>query len=173
MHSVEKGLKICNNTRGIFVGLASDNTAWVSRGRIQRKTWYMETYAGVDYNLTLCPLQSRLQHIFNGQPYACVDLNPICQSRLYPPVRDFGYGLRLSYLSPTFPMRSRYWFVNHLNQISPKWKSYLKNCWFAKNLLIYLLVLSCVMFSILILDVFYNACFLSCKTALPCNEPYM
>jgi len=33
-------------------------------------------YAGVDYNLTLCPLQSRLQHIYHGQPYATVDLLP-------------------------------------------------------------------------------------------------
>jgi hypothetical protein len=38
-----------------------------------------------------------------GQPYARVDLNPmpesiltLCQSLLYPPVRDFGFGLRLS-----------------------------------------------------------------------------
>jgi hypothetical protein len=30
-------------------------------------------YARVDYNLTLCPLQSRLQHIYHGQPYARVD----------------------------------------------------------------------------------------------------
>ncbi len=29
--------------------------------------------AGVDYNLTLCPPQSRLQHIYDGQPYAGVD----------------------------------------------------------------------------------------------------
>jgi hypothetical protein len=36
---------------------------------------------------SLCPLQSRLPHIYHGQRYARVDLNP--QSRLYPPVRDF------------------------------------------------------------------------------------
>jgi hypothetical protein len=24
-------------------------------------------YAGVDYNLTICPLQNRLQHIYHGQ----------------------------------------------------------------------------------------------------------
>jgi hypothetical protein len=36
---------------------------------------YMEPYAGVDYNLTLCPLQSRLQHIYHGQPYVRVDLD--------------------------------------------------------------------------------------------------
>jgi hypothetical protein len=28
------------------------------------------------YNLTLCLLQSRLQHIYHGQPYASVDLIP-------------------------------------------------------------------------------------------------
>ena len=33
-------------------------------------------YAGVDYNLTLCPLQSRLQHIYHGQPYARVGFFP-------------------------------------------------------------------------------------------------
>jgi hypothetical protein len=31
----------------------------------------MGPYAGVDYNLILCPLQSRIQHIYHGigQPY--------------------------------------------------------------------------------------------------------
>ncbi len=33
----------------------------------------MGLYAGADCNLTLCPLQSRLQHIYHGQPYAIVD----------------------------------------------------------------------------------------------------
>ncbi len=36
----------------------------------------MGTYEGVDYNLTLCPLQSLLKYIYHGQPYARVDLNP-------------------------------------------------------------------------------------------------
>ena len=41
--------------------------------------------AGVDYNLTLCPLQSRLQHIYHGQPYARVNLNPpILESTVSP-----------------------------------------------------------------------------------------
>jgi hypothetical protein len=44
----------------------------------------MEAYAGVDYKLTLCPLQSRLQHIYHGQPYARFDLNPMPESTLYP-----------------------------------------------------------------------------------------
>ncbi len=58
----------------------------LARGWIQRKTWCMGPSTGVDYNLTLCRLQSRLQHINHGQHYARVDLN----SRLYPPVRDLG-----------------------------------------------------------------------------------
>ncbi len=77
-----------------------------SRGRIQRKTWCMGPYAGADYNLTVCPLQSRLQHIYHGQPNARVDLNPmpgsiltLCQGRLYPPVRDLA-------LSPTQDLAS-------------------------------------------------------------------
>jgi hypothetical protein len=44
----------------------------------------MEPYAGVDYNLTLCPLKSRLEHIYHGQPYARVDLNPMPESTLSP-----------------------------------------------------------------------------------------
>ena len=55
-----------------------------TRGRIQRKTWCIGTFAGVDYNLTLCPLQSRLQHIYHEQPYARVDLNSMSDSTLYP-----------------------------------------------------------------------------------------
>jgi hypothetical protein len=30
---------------------------------------YMGPYAGVDYTLTFCPLQSRLKHIYHWQPY--------------------------------------------------------------------------------------------------------
>jgi hypothetical protein len=33
----------------------------------------MGLYAGADYNHTLCPLQSRLQYIYYGQPYARAD----------------------------------------------------------------------------------------------------
>jgi hypothetical protein len=70
----------------------------------------MRPYAGVDYNLTLCPLQSRLQHICHGKPYDLLSSMPItewtftlCQSRLYPPVRDFGFGPRGSNLA-SIPM---------------------------------------------------------------------
>ncbi len=55
-----------------------------SWGQILRKTWCMWPYAGVDYNLTLCPLQSRLQHICHGHPYGRVDLNPAPESTLFP-----------------------------------------------------------------------------------------
>ena len=51
-----------------------------ARGRIQRKTWCMRPYAGVDYNLTLCPLQ----HTYHGQPNARVEVNPIPESTLSP-----------------------------------------------------------------------------------------
>jgi hypothetical protein len=37
----------------------------------------METYVVVDYIASpLCPLQSRLQHIYHGQPFARVDFIP-------------------------------------------------------------------------------------------------
>jgi hypothetical protein len=36
-------------------------------------------YAGVDYNLTLCRFQSILKHMYHGQPYARVDLNPMSE----------------------------------------------------------------------------------------------
>ncbi len=54
----------------------------------------MGPYAGVDYNLTLCPLQSRLQHIYHGQPYARVDLNPTPVSTLSP-CQGLEFGLWL------------------------------------------------------------------------------
>ncbi len=65
-----------------------------TRGRIQRKTWCMGPYAVVDYNVTLCPLQSQLQHMYstmgNSIPESTLTL---CQSQLYPSVRDLGFGL--------------------------------------------------------------------------------
>jgi hypothetical protein len=36
----------------------------------------MGPYAGADYNPTLCPLQSRLQHIYHEHPNAKVDFIP-------------------------------------------------------------------------------------------------
>ncbi len=45
-------------------------------GRIQRKTWCMGLWGPMP-ELTITSLQSRLQHIYHGQPYAMVDLNPM------------------------------------------------------------------------------------------------
>ncbi len=52
----------------------------------------MGPYAGEDYNITLCPLQSRLKHIAMGNPMPESTLT-LCQSRLHPAVRDLGFGL--------------------------------------------------------------------------------
>ncbi len=56
-----------------------DNLVW---GRIQRKAWCMGLYAGVDY-ITSPYVPSRV-HIYHGQPYARVDLNPMPESTLFP-----------------------------------------------------------------------------------------
>jgi uncharacterized membrane-anchored protein YitT (DUF2179 family) len=46
---------------------------------------------GGPYNLTLCRLKSRLQHMYHiGQPYAIFDLNPMSESNLSP-----SQGLRI------------------------------------------------------------------------------
>jgi hypothetical protein len=67
----------------------------------------MGPFAGADYNLILCPPQSPLQHIHHGQPYARVDLKSLTlyQSRLYPPVRDFGFSLWDGMTDVRMPMR--------------------------------------------------------------------
>jgi hypothetical protein len=68
-----------------IVAVVTDNLTFrMSRGRIQRKTRCMGPYAGVDYNLTLCPLQSRLQNIYPGLG------NPMPESTLSP-----SQGLRI------------------------------------------------------------------------------
>ncbi len=64
----------------------------VARSWIQRKAWYVGPYAGVDYNLTLCRLQSRLQHHTMGNPSPESTLT-LCRSRLYSPISDLGFGL--------------------------------------------------------------------------------
>jgi hypothetical protein len=56
-----------------------------------------EAHAGDDYNLTLY----RLQHMYHGQPYAGVDLNPMPESTLSP-----SQGLRI------WPMGNRGMMVN-------------------------------------------------------------
>ncbi len=42
----------------------------------KKKHGVWDPYAGVDYNLTLRPFQSRLQNIYHGQLYARVDIIP-------------------------------------------------------------------------------------------------
>jgi hypothetical protein len=63
----------------------------------------MGPYAIVDYKVTLCRLQSRLQHIYHGQPYARDDL-------CLPLVWDLGFVLcvpgRRSLLRGTTPLRT-------------------------------------------------------------------
>jgi hypothetical protein len=44
----------------------------------------------IHYNLALCPIQSRLQYIYHGQPYARVNLNLMPASTLFP-----SQGLRI------------------------------------------------------------------------------
>ncbi len=65
-------------------------TSTYSRGRIQRKTWCMGPSAGADYNLTFCPLQSRLQHIYHGQSHTRVDLKEDTQSIFSREVKNFN-----------------------------------------------------------------------------------
>jgi hypothetical protein len=54
-----------------------------SEAESKEKTWSMGPCGGVDYNLTLCPLQSRLQHTYHEQPYARVNLNSMPESTLF------------------------------------------------------------------------------------------
>ncbi len=91
-----------------------------------------------DYNLTFCPLQCRLQHIYHWQPCARDDLYPMPEStwspsqgpRIWPllltqlccqnPAKIFGYSVtcQLLYSAPTF---------------CPPWVScrdFKKNSWF-------------------------------------------
>jgi hypothetical protein len=59
----------------------------------------MGPYAGASYNLPLCRLLSRLQHIYHGQPYARVDFNPMLESTLSP-----SQGLRIWPKGSYFPV---------------------------------------------------------------------
>jgi hypothetical protein len=76
----------------------------------KEKHGVFDPYAGVDYNLTLCPLQSRLQHIYHGhgQLYARVDLSPIPESTLSPQSGTFV-------LVSGFPVIFNFnYLINHL-----------------------------------------------------------
>ncbi len=68
----------------------------------------MEPYTGVDYYLGLGRLQSRLRHIYHGQPYARVDLNPMPESTLSP-----SQGLRI------WPQVSQSSTITHTDERPP------------------------------------------------------
>jgi hypothetical protein len=65
----------------------------------------MGPYAGVDFNLTLRQLQSRLRHIHYGQPYMPESTLTLCHSRLYYPVRVLKFGLRQELRSTKLTVR--------------------------------------------------------------------
>ncbi len=63
------------------------------RGRIQRKTSCVGPYDGADYEPHLTSTPESSSNTFtmgNPMPESTFTL---CQSRLYPPIRDFGFGL--------------------------------------------------------------------------------
>ncbi len=56
----------------------------------------MGRYARVDYNLTICPLLRRLQHLYTmANPIPELTLT-LCQCRLFPPLMDKELGVRNS-----------------------------------------------------------------------------
>jgi hypothetical protein len=64
----------------------------MSEAESKEKHDVWDSYAVVDYNLTLSLPQSQLHHIYHRQPYAMHESTlTLCQSRLYPPVK----GLRI------------------------------------------------------------------------------
>jgi hypothetical protein len=74
-----------------FVGLSCAYVALsYFREMSESESKEMGPYAVVDYNPTLCLLQSQLQHIYYGQPYARVDLNTMPESTV-----SSSQGLRI------------------------------------------------------------------------------
>jgi hypothetical protein len=69
----------------------------------------MGPYAGVDYNLTLCPLQSQLQHIYHRRPYARIDLNPLPESTLSPSQRLWIWPLYFVTVVIVYSERKKNW----------------------------------------------------------------
>ena len=68
--------KLANNLPTIYPTYSKE-----AKSKEKHGVW---PYDGFDYNITSSPLQSRLQHIYYGQPYARVDLNPMPESTLSP-----------------------------------------------------------------------------------------
>ncbi len=72
--------------------------AFFNRGRIQRKAWCKGPYSMPELNITSPYVQSRVDSntftMGNPMPESTLTL---CQSRLYPLVRDFGFSLMIWY----------------------------------------------------------------------------
>jgi hypothetical protein len=66
----------CGISQNLAIPCGFNSLRHLNQGKIATEAESKSLYAGVDYNLTLCPLQSRLQHIYHGQPYARVDFIP-------------------------------------------------------------------------------------------------
>ena len=106
-------------------------------------------YIRFDFSLTLCPLQGRLRHIYMYHwAILCQSKTlTLCQSRLYPSERDFGFGL-----SPLFerwcaarPSRSYLKvlvFTVNCN-CALGWTGPIKSRAFAVVLVFFLLLLKC------------------------------
>jgi hypothetical protein len=117
----------------------------------------MGPYARVEYNLTLCPLQSRLQHIYHGQPYARVDLNPMQESTLFPSQRLWIWPLdpgtntqRKNHANCCcwnrfllYPPRSKHRHNGYLPFLSPDWQieAVLISAWYGEGR-VYCIVIS-------------------------------
>jgi hypothetical protein len=69
--------KVCwKACRIFFLLFFPEPSGYCTEAESKEKHGVWDPNAGVDYNLTLCPLQSRLQHIYHGKPYARVDFVP-------------------------------------------------------------------------------------------------
>ncbi len=100
----------------------SADTATEAESKEKHGVW--DLIAGVDYNLTLCLLKFRPQHIYctMGNPMP-KSTSTLCNNRFHTPVRNFGFGLRnstcfrcnvYSSLTRCVPKR-KFWTMRPLN----------------------------------------------------------
>jgi hypothetical protein len=67
----------------VFFNPALHRFSYFYRGRIQIQIWCMGPYMPeLTITSPFCRLQSRLQHMYHGQPYTNVDFNPMPESTL-------------------------------------------------------------------------------------------
>jgi hypothetical protein len=74
-------------------------------------------YAEVDYNLTLCTVHSRVDTMGNPQSKELPQCQPNARVDYSPPVRDFGFGLRIYafiYTIQLYILEIHYFQNNHL-----------------------------------------------------------